>query len=141
MLANIEQATHLIGVYIETAAGKLGITQAEAHVLAQLAGRGPTSIGALHRDFGHRRSTLTSIIDRLEQRQFVRREINPADRRSFIVRLTPAGAKAARQVTDGLDTLEQAVRALVTERDVRGVAAARRAIEIAVRDLTPSAGL
>jgi len=34
-------------------------------------------IGTLHREFGHERSTLTSILDRLERRKLIRRELNP----------------------------------------------------------------
>lgn len=133
IFATIERATHLIGVYIEHSAGQLGITQGEAHVLVQLDMLGPTSIGTLHRDFGHKRSTLTSIIDRLEQRNFVLRELNPNDRRSFIVKLTPLGQKAATRVTKALEKLERAVLRMLTEGDVRGVEAVRAAIEIAIR--------
>jgi hypothetical protein len=31
----------------------------------------------LHGEFGHMRSTLTNILDRLERRKLVRRELNP----------------------------------------------------------------
>ncbi len=84
-----ERAAHLIGVYVERSAGELGITQADAHVLAELHRHGPTQIAALHREFGHKRSTLTSILDRLERRKLIRREPNPDDRRSFVILSSP----------------------------------------------------
>ena len=56
MFASIERAAHLIGVYVERWAGELGITQAEAHVLAELHRHGPTQIATLRREFGHKRS-------------------------------------------------------------------------------------
>ena len=111
----------------------LGITQAEAHVLAQLHRRGPTSIADLQREFGHKRSTLTSVIDRLETRRWVRREINTADRRSFIIHLTRGGKSAARQVTAVLDELESHVRAHVSGRDLTGLEAVATALAAAAR--------
>lgn len=46
-----------------------------------------------------RPSTLTSVVDRLERRGLVRRELDPADRRSFRVQLTVDG-RAARVRVD-----------------------------------------
>jgi DNA-binding MarR family transcriptional regulator len=93
------------------------LTQAEAHVLAQLERRGPMAIAALHQEFGHKRSTLTNILDRLENRKLVRRELNRDDRRSFIVSLTPQGRRTARRVTEVLDALERQLAALIGKDD------------------------
>lgn len=133
MLASFERSAHLIGVYLERAAGELGITQAEAHVLAQLARHGPTPIATLHREFGHKRSTLTNILDRLEQRKLVRRKLNPDDRRSFLVSLTASGERAANRVTAVLDGLERDVRSAVSDRDVRGLDAVATALATVAR--------
>jgi MarR family transcriptional regulator, 2-MHQ and catechol-resistance regulon repressor len=121
MLATIERGAHLIATYLEHALEDLGVTQAEAHVLAQLARRGPTSIATLHDELARKRSTLTNILDRLEIRGFVRREINREDRRSLVIHPTPAGERAAKQVVDVLDELEKEVEAAVTDRDLRGL--------------------
>jgi DNA-binding MarR family transcriptional regulator len=121
MLASLERAVHFIGAYVEHTARDLGITQAEAHVLAQLARRGPTSIAALHREFGTKRSTLTNVLDRLEARGVIRRVLNPADRRSFTIHLTPQGVRPARRIARLLDTLEARVLDAVSDRDRRGV--------------------
>lgn len=40
---------------------------------------------------------ITVIVDDLEQRGFVEREVNPADRRSKLVRITSAGRAVARK--------------------------------------------
>jgi DNA-binding MarR family transcriptional regulator len=132
-LASLERAVHLIAVRLDAAVSELGITQAEAHVLAQVARRGATAIGTLHREFGHKRSTLTNVVDRLEQRGLVRRELNPSDRRSFVVHLTAAGEAAAKQVTGALDELERELAARVGERELAGVDAVVRALEAAVQ--------
>ncbi len=135
MLATVERAAHLIGAYVEHAAAELGVTQAEAHVLAQLAGLGPTPIGTLHHDFGRKRSTLTNILDRLEQRHLVRRELNRDDRRSFVIHLTTSGEQAASRVTTVLDALEREVATAVTDRDLRGLDAVAQALTTAVHRL------
>jgi DNA-binding MarR family transcriptional regulator len=140
MLASLERAAHLIGAHVERAARGLGITQAEAHVLVQLIRRGPTSIAALHHEFGTKRSTLTNVLDRLEQRELIRRELSKGDRRSFTVHLTAKGAAPARKVAAVVDALEGAVRAGVSERDLRGVDAVVRALAAASEPRTPDDG-
>jgi len=121
IVGTVERATHLAAVYLDDTVGELGITQGEAHVLAQLAVEGQSTIGALHEEFGLKRSTLTNIIDRLEQRGFVRRLINRDDRRSFIIRLTASGRRSADRVAAALNELEQDVLARISARDLRGL--------------------
>jgi DNA-binding MarR family transcriptional regulator len=133
LIATVERAAHLIGAHLEGTTSELGLTQGESHVLAQVARRGPTPITTLHHEFGHKRSTLTNIIDRLEQRSLVRREPNPNDRRSFVVHLTASGRRMARHVTDVLDELERDVSGLVGERDLTGLDAVARALETIAR--------
>jgi DNA-binding MarR family transcriptional regulator len=98
ILSSIQHTTHAIGRHLEAALAEVGVDQAEAHVLSAL-GAGPRPIASLVEAVGVKRSTLTNILDRLEARGLVRRELNPADRRSFLVRPTPAGERAARKVT------------------------------------------
>lgn len=129
-----ERAAHLIGVYVERSADELGITQAEAHVLAELHRHGPTQIATLHREFGHKRSTLTSILDRLERRKLIRRELNPDDRRSFVIHLTASGTRAASRVTDALDELERSPRRALDSNELRSLQTVTEAIDAAIRD-------
>jgi DNA-binding MarR family transcriptional regulator len=128
MIADLERAVHLVAAYIERAAGDLGVTQAEAHVLAQLDRHGPQTVGELQRGFGHKRSTLTNVLDRLDLRGLIERRLNPHDRRSFIVATTREGARSARHVTEVLDALERRVRREVSRRDVDGLRAVVEAL-------------
>jgi DNA-binding MarR family transcriptional regulator len=129
------RAAHLIGVYVKRSAGELGITQAEAHthVLAELHRHGPTQIATPHREFGHKRSTLTSILDRLERLKLIRREVNPDDRRSFVIHLTASGTGAASGVTDALDELERSLRRALDSNGL-SLQTVTEAIEAAIRD-------
>lgn len=133
LVVTFERAAHLIGAHLDATVSELGVTQGEAHVLAQVARHGPTPIATLHHEFGHKRSTLTNVIDRLEQRKLVRRQPDPDDRRSSIVRLTPSGRRAALTVTKVLDELERELTTLVSERDLAGLAAIAGALETIVR--------
>jgi DNA-binding MarR family transcriptional regulator len=111
----IERATHVIAMFL---AGRsdLNVSQAEAHVLAYLHGRKEARINDIHEAFGHRRSTLTSVLDRLEVRKLLKRAIDPADRRSIVVTLTSAGVALAAKVFEALrDYEEQALRAFSPE--------------------------
>ena len=85
--------------------------QGEAHILAHLADSGSASVGELHEVLAHKRSTLTSILDRLVERGFVTREAGIKDRRTFIVELTRDGKRVAVETNRHLLDLEQAVRA------------------------------
>ena len=44
------------------------------------------------------RATVTGLLDSLEQRGFVARSANPADRRSLVVQITPAGLKVLQEL-------------------------------------------
>lgn len=97
---------------------QLGLSQGEAHILAHLASSGPARVGDLHDGLAHKRSTLTSILDRLAARGFVTREVGRRDRRTFIISLTPRGRKAARQVHRHLEEFERAVMAGASDDDL-----------------------
>lgn len=131
----LHRATHRVGLHLQAARPALGLSQGEAHLLAELHEAGPSSVGALHRAFAHRRSTLTGILDRLEARGLVRRRVSPHDRRSFVVELTPRGRGHASRAHRRLSRLEAAVRRRVGAADLRGFAAVVRALEeAAARD-------
>src|SRR5262249_7855438 len=107
MINDIERAAHLIAVHLDRAG--LGVTQAEAHVLAQLDRAGPSSVGELHREFGHEGSRPTRVLAGLGERGYVERTVTPDDRRSFVVTPTREGAQVAKRVVRTLDVLERAI--------------------------------
>ena len=116
LIPAIHRATHRVGLWLERT-GTPGVTQAESHVLAQLAARGPQTVSALHKGLEHRRSTLTHVLDRLSERGWITRAVTAGDRRSFTIALTTPGARAARATHAALADLERAA--------LRGVPAAR----------------
>nr|MDP9107049.1 MarR family transcriptional regulator [Candidatus Eremiobacteraeota bacterium] len=85
--------------------------------------RGPNTINDVHRAFLHRRSTLTSVLDRLESKGLVRRSAAPADRRSVRLELTARGTRAATAIANAFEELRRDVEgsAPITARDVARV--------------------
>ena len=115
----VHRATHRIGLYLD-ALRERGLTQGEAHILAILASSGRADVAHLHRGLAHKRSTLTSILDRLERRGLITREVGETDRRTFVVRVTAKGRKLAQRIQRHLTALERAVIDRVSAADIKG---------------------
>ena len=108
MLA-LHRATHATLQALAVRLAGLDLPASEINVLANLAGHDPLTVGALAAATATRPTTLTSVLDRLVRRGYVIREVDPADRRSFLVSLTPAGQRAAGTVSAAVRELEQSV--------------------------------
>ena len=128
LIPSIHRATHRVGLYL-AALRESDLSQGEAHILALLAKSAPASITDLHRGLAHKRSTLTSILDRLVERGLITRDVGTADRRTFIITPTAKGRQAAGRVHRHLTDLETAVGRRVTAADVRGFLKVVSAIE------------
>lgn len=105
----LERATHALALWVEREFRDVGLSQAEAHVLAYLARRPAATINDLHTSFGHKRSTLTSILDRLEARGWVRRGRHPTSHRLVALELTEAGREVGERVGGALRAIEERV--------------------------------
>ena len=71
-----------------------GLTGPQLLVLRETARLGGAPIGALARAVNLGQPTVSGILDRLEQRELVRRHRSETDRRTVMVLPTPAGARA-----------------------------------------------
>jgi DNA-binding MarR family transcriptional regulator len=114
----VHRATHRIGLYLDDLRER-GLTQGEAHILGLLAHSGPANVAELHRGLAHKRSTLTSILDRLAKRGLITRAVGETDRRTFVVRPTAKGRKLAQRVQRHLSALERAVARRVNAAEIR----------------------
>ena len=119
---------HAIGLFLDARlAGK--VSQPEALILMHLATHRAATINALHRTFGHRRSTLTSVLDRLEAKGFVRRRQGETDRRSVEVALTAGGLRIAAQIERAFSALRAELPPSAVQKT--GVAVLRRIADAA----------
>lgn len=133
----IHRATHRIGLYLADLRDD-GLSQGEAHILALLATSGPATIAELHRGLAHKRSTLTSILDRLADRGLITRDVGADDRRTFVITPTASGRRAATRVHRHLEELERAVARRLTSLDVRSFTKVMAAVEEEARRRTRS---
>lgn len=128
VIAALQQATHVTLHALGVRLAPFDLTASEQNVLAVLADGRQATVGDLATATGTRPTTLTSVLDRLEHRRLVRRRLDPADRRSFLVTLTPTGRQAASTVVTAMAELEQAALAALTPAEVAGFRAVIRAL-------------
>src|SRR5262249_37932214 len=133
----IHRATHRIGLYL-AALDEDGISQGEAHILALLASSGPSTIADLHKGLAHKRSTLTSILDRLADRGLITRSVGKADRATSLVSPPAPGRTAAHRVYQRLAALERAAAARASADDVRAFLKVVEVVEAQAHALTAS---
>ena len=84
--------------YSDSHIRQLGLTPSQFDVIATLGGTNGMSMGEVAEKTLVTKGTLTGIIDRLEQKQLVRREVPKGNRRSFTVVLTPEGEAIYKEV-------------------------------------------
>jgi MarR family transcriptional regulator, organic hydroperoxide resistance regulator len=103
----LQRATHRTLHALSAALTDLNLSGAEINALANLGGGGTLNVRQLSERTGTRASTLTGLLDRLENRGYLSRELDPADRRSFRLPLTEAGRAVASQVLTAIADLER----------------------------------
>jgi len=128
VLTELHRATHATVHALAARLSHLELTASEQNVLAVLADGLPRAVGGLAAATGTKPTTLTSVLDRLERRGHLVRELDPADRRSFLVVLTSSGRRAARAVHAAVADLERAALGSVSDADLAGFRAVTRAL-------------
>ena len=91
VLRELAQAYHAFSAYSAAHVRQLGLTPAQFDVIATLGNTQGIPLSELAQKTLITKGTLTGIIDRLEEKNLVRREVPVGDRRSFLAVLTPAG--------------------------------------------------
>ncbi|HZX02198.1 MarR family winged helix-turn-helix transcriptional regulator [Kribbella sp.] len=95
------QTMHLLQDLHAETSRPLGLTSQQARLLCVLIA-GPQGMTDLSRILSIERSSLTSMVDRLERRSLVARTPIPGDRRAFRIELTADGLKLAHEVHDAV---------------------------------------
>jgi MarR family transcriptional regulator, organic hydroperoxide resistance regulator len=116
----LHRTTHHTLHALGSALADLNLTAAEVNALANLAGRGALNVRELSAETGTRASTLTGVLDRLENRGYLTRELDPSDRRSFRLPLTEAGQAAAERIRAAVADLERDALARLSATQIAG---------------------
>ena len=97
-MRELVRAYQAFAAYSDSHVRQLDLTPSQFDVIATLGGTQGLSMGEVAAKTLVTKGTLTGIIDRLEKKRLVRREVPADNRRSFIVALTPAGEAVFQQV-------------------------------------------
>lgn len=90
-MRELVRAYQAFASYSERHIRTLGLTPSQFDVIITLGGTSGMSMGEVARKTLVTKGTLTGIVDRLEKKHLVRREVPESNRRSFIIALTPEG--------------------------------------------------
>ncbi|MGI8908990.1 MAG: MarR family winged helix-turn-helix transcriptional regulator [Rubrobacteraceae bacterium] len=102
--------------------GPLGIDVKQHAVLCVLAGEGPMTQRELGQRLGIDRTTIVAVVDGLDGKDFIERRRSPADRRAYLLTMTPSGEHAQQRgqlLVDAarrtlLDALDESERRALT---------------------------
>ena len=86
-----------------TRAGR-DLSPAQCHVLHLLEPGKPVPMGRLARTLSCDASNVTGLIDRLEERGYIRRQASPRDRRVKVLELTATGCRRRQQLVKHLES-------------------------------------
>jgi DNA-binding MarR family transcriptional regulator len=129
----LHRATHATLDALAARLAGLDLPAADINALANLADGTRRSVGALAAATATKPTTLTSVLDRLARRGYLTRDVDPADRRSFLISLTPPGRAAAQTVAAAVRDTERQALATVTQTDLAGF----HAVISALTELSP----
>jgi DNA-binding MarR family transcriptional regulator len=122
VLSPIHQANRQAGLHIDTLLANLSVTAQEGQVVAFASARDGVPVTAIVRLLGVSKSTVTSLLKRLETAGLMDRGGNPDDARSWLVSTTPKGRRVGAAARERVLALERRIQARVTEADLRALA-------------------
>ena len=120
LVARLLHVARLAGLRIDTFAGERGINRGEGDVLFTLRRAGPPyrlSPSQLADSLLVASGTMTNRLDRLEERELIRRIPHPDDRRSLEVELTPGGRRLVDEAVTAHVANEQQMLEPLSERE------------------------
>ncbi|MDX2099782.1 MAG: MarR family transcriptional regulator [Leptolyngbyaceae cyanobacterium bins.59] len=98
LLREFVRAYQSFQIYDEDHIRQLGLTCPQFDVIATLGNTPGMTMHQLAEKTLVTKGTLTGIVDRLEKKRLVRREVPPNDRRCFVIVLTPEGEQVFEEV-------------------------------------------
>jgi DNA-binding MarR family transcriptional regulator len=125
----LHRTTHHTLHALSVTLADLSLGAAEINALANLGDGGTVNVRQLSERTGTRASTLTGLLDRLENRGYLTRELDPGDRRSFRLPLTEHGQAVAARIHAAIAELERGALDRLTATQVAGYHAVITALQ------------
>lgn len=97
-MRELVRAYQAFSSYSERHVRELGLTPSQFDVIATLGGTAGMTMGEVAEKTLVTKGTMTGIIDRLEAKGLVRRDVPADNRRCYMIALTPAGEAMFEQV-------------------------------------------
>jgi DNA-binding MarR family transcriptional regulator len=120
---SVHGAYHALNQRLQAAMRQHGLGTSEAMLLAYLVFQSGCSASVVRHALGLHRSTLSSLLDRLEEKDFVHRAPDAFDGRRLEIELTPAGRTAAAIAKDVIRDIEAELAAYTSPAQRRGAEA------------------
>ena len=114
---SVMRAQQIVLGAVDTALRRFGLTFAryEALVLLSFTRNGELPLGKMGPRLMIHPTSVTNVVDRLEEDRLVQRVPHPTDRRTTLARITPAGRALAVQATEAVNAVQFGVGALQGE--------------------------
>jgi DNA-binding MarR family transcriptional regulator len=123
-------AAQAVETRIESSLSPLGLSLAKLNVLGILVGsNSPLTLGELAQKLACVRSNVTQLVDRLESDALVKREADPADRRSIRAVITDAGRDRERAGSIALAHVQDEISQLLARYDAGHIEQALSALK------------
>lgn len=104
-------------------AESLGLTLSELAALEHVSSAGQLTPGELSRRLHLKSGSVTTLVDRLEQRKYLERHRHPGDRRKVLLRVTPTATEHIRSRIDAMIGEVQALAAHLNREQALYIAA------------------
>jgi len=143
IVGRISRMSRLLEAGIRPTFDAVGLQRSEFDLLATLRRTGPPyrlSAGQLVTAMMVSPAAVTLRADGLIAKGLVAREVDPADRRSVLITLTPAGRRLVRQLLGKHVTRERELLAGLTDREVAQLAGLLRKALVGLGDTAPEEG-
>ena len=138
ILADLHLGYHVLGRLLRAELEAADVSMSEALVLRLLALNARVTLSDLAISTGLPATTITSLVTRLEERGYVRRERLKGDRRFVVVRPRRVGTTIGRMVASAVADIEARLGSHATAGDRLGLAEIARALDLAERPERPS---
>jgi len=113
-------AQNRLRMYIrdELKAARVKITLVQAGILFLLREKDGRAMSELGQHLSLDNSTITGLTDRLEKEGFVRRQVNPKDRRISLILITPEGIQEINQAKTVINRINNEIKADFSREEI-----------------------